>query len=192
MLPNFQFLFRFMQTFLATGSSNPNPLTSYRLQPRLTPGASPATPRRAPPDGWPPEQLRARRRRAVMASRRFRSPHRPTRPTCARHGRLPAADPGAELGRGNPRVRAMAASLLPPDPAVVGAARARPLSVPPRPSCCLAPLWPAGHRNWSLHEQRPRRGLPAGWLPRRRPRRPPELEEALQHFLFFKKFWILV
>jgi hypothetical protein len=26
-------------------------------------------------------------------------------------------------------------------------------------------------------------GLPAAWLPRRRPRRPPELEEAIQHFL---------
>jgi hypothetical protein len=67
----------------------------------------------------------------------------------------------------------MAASLLPPRPT---AARRR----SPAPASRAPPL----HE----HEHRRHRGLPAGWLPRRCPRRPPEMEETLQLFLFLLNF----
>jgi hypothetical protein len=61
--------------------------------------------------------------------------------------------------------------------AATGTARARPAGA-------ARPLRPARrHRT---------RGLPAGWLPRRRPRRPPELEEAPMFLYFFNFGEILV
>jgi hypothetical protein len=103
-----------VQTFPTIGSSNPNPLTSYRMHPpptrcaRRYPDASSS--RRAAAEEAP---------RATPASRRGLppppgAPHQPMCPACARHGRPPRRTPGADLGRCHPR--APGGLFLPPDP----------------------------------------------------------------------------
>jgi hypothetical protein len=98
------------------------------------------------------------------------TPPRPTCPACARHGRLLRRAPSAELRRSHPRATAISGLPTPlPAPATMLARAAD--ATPPASRVTTSIVATVACR-------------PAGC----RPRRPPELEEALQHLSFFKNF----